>query len=88
MSKSQPNLLDNGALNNGMTIKNNLSHKDAKNRHWEKLGFSFDDDGTSSLGNIKSLGGECNTIKYSFMLHCTVIVLAHLMYCATTCFII
>ena len=41
-----------------MTIKNNLSHKDAKNRHWEKLGFSFDDDGTSSLGNDKLNDGK------------------------------
>ena len=50
VSKSQPNLLENGNLNNGVTIKNNLSIKDDKNREWEKLGtFTFDDD-ASSLG--------------------------------------
>lgn len=53
VSKSHPNLLENGNLNNGMTIKNNLSIKDDKNREWEKLGtFTFDDDGASSLGAV------------------------------------
>ncbi|KAK7082186.1 hypothetical protein SK128_005384, partial [Halocaridina rubra] len=52
VSKSQPNLLENGNLNNGVTIKNNLSIKDDKNRAWEKLGtFTFDDD-ASSLGAV------------------------------------
>lgn len=52
VSKSQPNLLENGNLNNGVTIKNNLSIKDDKNREWEKLGtFTFDDD-ASSLGAV------------------------------------
>lgn len=52
VSKSQPNLLENGNLNNGVTIKNNLSIKDDKNREWEKLGtFTFDDD-ISSLGAV------------------------------------
>lgn len=51
VSKSQPNLLENGNLNNGVTIKNNLSLKDDKNREWEKLGtFTFHDD-ACSLGN-------------------------------------
>ncbi|MPC10679.1 hypothetical protein E2C01_003319 [Portunus trituberculatus] len=52
VSKSQPNLLENGNLNNGVTIKNNLSLKDDKNREWEKLGtFTFHDD-ACSLGAV------------------------------------
>lgn len=52
VSKSQPNLLENGNLNNGVTIKNNLSIKDDKNREWEKLGtFTFHDD-ACSLGAV------------------------------------
>lgn len=48
VSKSQPNLLENGNLNNGVTIKNNLSLKDDTNREWEKLGtFTFHDDACS-----------------------------------------
>lgn len=54
VSKSQPNLLENGNLNNGVTIKNNLSLKDDKNREWEKLGtFTFHDD-ACSLGNYSN----------------------------------
>lgn len=59
VSKSQPNLLENGNLNNGVTIKNNLSIKDDKNREWEKLGtFTFDDD-VSSLGKLSVHTKEC-----------------------------
>ena len=56
VSKSQPNLLDN-ALNNGMTIRNNLHAKD-KNRHWEKMGFTFDDESEQSLGRSHLMRSE------------------------------
>ncbi|XP_076063535.1 uncharacterized protein LOC143038370 isoform X2 [Oratosquilla oratoria] len=53
VNKPTSPMVENGGLNNEVTIKNNLSIKGDKNREREKFGtFSFDDDGASSVGAV------------------------------------